>query len=125
MAPRMLRRRLVPLKVAIGLSGMGLWVPVEKLFMTHIGFTARSVAIMAAAYAAIVPLVEVPSGILADRWSRSRLMACASIALFASTLLGGLSRNVPTYIAAGMIVGVYFALSSGKVASIVYRVFME
>ncbi|HEY3004826.1 MAG TPA: MFS transporter, partial [Kribbellaceae bacterium] len=60
-APRTLGRRLVPLQVAVGLSGLGLWVPVEKLFMTQIGFTARSVAIMAAAYAAIVPLLEVPS----------------------------------------------------------------
>ena len=124
-APRTLGRRLVPLQVAVGLSAMGLWVPVEKLFMTQIGFTARSVAIMAAAYAATVPLLEVPSGILADRWSRSRLMVCASIALFASTLLGGLSSNVPTYIAAAMILGVYFALSSGTVDSIVYDVVME
>ena len=124
-APRTLRRRLVPLQVAVGLSGMGLWVPVEKLFMTEIGFTARSVAIMAAAYAAIVPLLEVPSGILADRWSRSRLMVCAGIALFASTLLGGLSTNVPTYIAAAVILGVYFALSSGTVDSIVYDVVLE
>lgn len=124
-SPRRLGRRLVPLQVAVGLSALGLWVPVEKLFMTQIGFTARSVAIMAAAYALVVPLLEVPSGILADRWSRSRLMVCASIALFVSTLLGGLSRNVPTYIAAAMILGVYFALSSGTVDSIVYDVVME
>jgi hypothetical protein len=26
---------------------------------------------MAAAYAAVVPVIEVPSGILADRWSRT------------------------------------------------------
>jgi predicted MFS family arabinose efflux permease len=125
MAPRALGRRLVPLQVAVGLSSLGLWGPVEKLFMTQIGFTARSVAIMAAAYAAIVPLLEVPSGILADRWSRSRLMVCASIALFVSTLLGGLSKNVPTYIVAAMILGVYFALSSGTVDSIVYDVVVE
>jgi len=101
------------------------WVPVEKLFMTQIGFTPRSVAIMAAAYAAVVPLLEVPSGILADRWSRNQIMVCASIALLASSLLGGLSTNVPTYIAAAMILGVYFALNSGTVDSIVYDVVLE
>ncbi|ADP84594.1 MFS transporter [Pseudofrankia inefficax] len=124
-APSRLARRLVPLQVAVGLSGMVLWVPVEKLFMTQIGFTPGTVAIMAAAYAAVVPLLEVPSGILADRWSRSRLMVCASVALLLSTVLGGLSRNVPTYIAAAMILGVYFALSSGTVDSIVYDAVME
>jgi MFS family permease len=123
--PRTLTRRLVPLQVAVGLQGIILWVPIEKLFMTQIGFTAQSVAVMAAAYAAVVPLLEVPSGILADRWSRSRIMVCASIALVASSLLGGLSTNVPTYIAAAMILGVYFALSSGTVDSIVYDVVLE
>jgi len=115
----------VPLQVAVGLQGIILWVPVEKLFMTDIGFTPRSVAIMAAAYAAVVPLLEVPSGILADRWSRNRIMVCASIALIASSLVGGLSTNVPTYIAAAMILGVYFALNSGTVDSIVYDVVLE
>ena len=101
-APRTLARRLVPLQIAVGLQGLILWVPVEKLFMTQIGFTPRTVGIMAAAYAAVVPLLEVPSGILADRWSRNQIMVCASVALLASTLLGGLSTNVATYIAAAI-----------------------
>jgi MFS family permease len=124
-APRTLARRLLPLQVAVGLQGIILWVPVEKLFMTQIGFTPGSVAIMAAAYAAVVPLLEVPSGILADRWSRNWIMVCASIALIASSVLGGLSTNVPTYIAAAMILGVYFALNSGTIDSIVYDVVLE
>ena len=39
-----------------------LWVPVEKLFMTQIGFTAASVGLVAAAYAVVTPLLEVPTG---------------------------------------------------------------
>jgi len=124
-APRSLARRLMPLQIAMALQGFVLWVPVEKLFMTQIGFTPRSVGIMAAAYAAVVPLLEVPSGILADRWSRNQIMVCASVALVASSLLGGLSTNVPTYIGAAMILGVYFALSSGTVDSVVYDVVLE
>jgi Major Facilitator Superfamily/Putative zinc-finger len=124
-APRTLARRLVPVQVAVALQGMVLWVPVEKLFMTEIGFTAGTVSVMAAAYAAVVPLLEVPSGILADRRSRSLMMVCACVALLASTLLGGVSTNVPTYIAAAMILGVYFALSSGTVDSIVYDAVLE
>lgn len=98
--PRALVRRLRPLQVAVGLQGMALWVAVEKLFMSQIGFDAGSVAVMAAAYAAVVPLLEMPSGILADRGSRRLMMVAATVALAASSLLGGLSRNVPTYIAA-------------------------
>ena len=32
-----------------------LWVPVEKLFMSEIGFDPAAVGLMAAAYAAVVP----------------------------------------------------------------------
>ena len=38
--PRALARRLRPLRLAVGLQGMALWVPVEKLFMSQIGFDA-------------------------------------------------------------------------------------
>jgi MFS family permease len=120
-----LARRLVPLRAGVVLQGFLLWVPVEKLFQTQIGFSAASIGLAAAAYAAVVPLLEVPSGILADRWSRSKILMVASVALAASSLLGGLSTNVGTYIAAAMILGVYFALNSGTVDSIVYDTVLE
>jgi MFS family permease len=124
-SPPALSRRLLPLQIAIGLQGLILWVPVEKLFMSKIGFDAGSVAVMAAAYAVVVPLFEVPSGILADRWSRNWIMVWASVALAASSLLGGLSTNVTMYVIAAMILGVYFAMNSGTIDSIVYDVVMD
>jgi hypothetical protein len=122
---RIVAQRLAPLQVAVALQGFLLWVPVEKLFMTQIGFNARSIGLMAAAYAAVVPLLEVPSGILADRWSRTWIMVCASVAVMLSTLIGGLSTNVATYIVAAMFLGVFFALNSGTVDSVVYDVVLE
>jgi MFS family permease len=80
---------------------------------------------MAAAYAAVVPLLEVPSGILADRWSRSWIMILGCLALVISSLIGGLSQNVIMYVVAAMILGVYFAFSSGTVDSIVYDTVLE
>jgi hypothetical protein len=123
--PRTLSRRLLPLQVGVGVQGLLLWVPVEKLFQTQIGFDAASIGIMAAAYAAVVPLLEVPSGILADRWSRSGILVVSSAALAASSLLGGLSTNVLTYVVAAMILGVYFAMNSGTVDSVVYDTVLE
>jgi predicted MFS family arabinose efflux permease len=123
--PRTLARRLLPLQIGVALQGFMLWVPVEKLFQTQIGFTAASIGIMAAAYAAVVPLLEVPSGILADRWSRNWILVIASAALAASSLLGGLSTDVVTYVIAAMILGVYFAMNSGTVDSVVYDAVLE
>src|SRR5215211_3104584 len=103
--PRTLTRRLLPLQFGVALQGLILWVPIEKVFMTEIGFDAASVGAMAAAYAAVVPLLEVPSGILADRWSRSWTLILACVALMVSSLIGGLSHNVITYVIAAMILG--------------------
>jgi predicted MFS family arabinose efflux permease len=122
---RTLVRRLLPLQIGVALQGLILWVPIEKLFMTEIGFDAASVGAMAAAYAAVVPLLEVPSGILADRWSRRWVMILGCVALMASSLIGGLSHNVITYVIGAMVLGVYFAFSSGTVDSIVYDAVVE
>lgn len=120
-----LARRLVPLQVAAFLQGVGLWVPVEKLFMTEIGFDAATIGVMAAAYAAMVPLVEVVSGILGDRWSRRGVLVVAGAALLVSVLIGGLSQDVTTYIVAALVLGVYFAMYSGTVEAIVYDTVLE
>ena len=109
-----LQRRLMPLYLAVFLQGFLLWVPVEKLFMSEIGFDPASVGLMAAAYAAVVPIIEIPSGILADRWSRRGVLIISSIALGLCALIGGLSNNVATYIVSALILGVYFAMYSGR-----------
>jgi MFS family permease len=120
-----LRRRLLPLQVAVALQGFMLWVPVEKLFMNEIGFDAATVGVMAAAYAALVPLVEIPSGILADRWSRRGVLMVASTALMLTSLVGGLSNSVPLYIVSALFLAVYFAMYSGTMEATVYDTLLE
>jgi predicted MFS family arabinose efflux permease len=120
-----LERRLRPIYVAALLQNVALWVPIEKLFMTDIGFDNGSVAVMAAAYAAVVPLLEVPSGILADRWSRRGVVLLAQAAMLVSVAVGGLSPNVGTYIVAALFLGVFFAMQSGTFESIAYDTVLE
>ncbi len=122
---RALRQRLRPLHVAVVLQGTMLWVPVEKLFMSEIGFTAASIGVMAAAYAAVVPLLEVPSGILADRWSRRGVLVVAAGAVSLCALVGGLSHGVGTYIVSALFLGVFFAMYSGTLDSVVYDTVLE
>jgi predicted MFS family arabinose efflux permease len=125
MSNRTLHRRLLPLHVGVALQGFMLWLPVEKLFMTEIGFTPASVGVMAAAYAGIVPFLEVPSGILADRWSRRGVLVVAGVALAVCELIGGLSHDVTTYVISALVLGVYFAMYSGTVDAMVYDTVVE
>ena len=120
-----LHKRLLPLYFATFLQGIWLWVPVEKLFMNEIGFDAAAVGLMAAVYAAVPPLAEFPSGILADRWSRRGVLVVASFAAMASVLVGGLSTNVPTYFISALFLGIYFAMRSGTLEAVVYDTVLE
>ncbi|MDN5860515.1 MAG: MFS transporter, partial [Pseudonocardia sp.] len=120
-----LQKRLRPLHLTVFLQGVGFWVPVEKLFMSEIGFDAAGIGLMAGAYAAVVPLLEVPSGILADRWSRRGVLVVAGAALALSALVGGLSHDVPTYVLSALALGVFFAMSSGTIEAIVYDTVLE
>jgi MFS family permease len=118
-------RRLRPLAVGLGLQNMLFWLPVEKLFMTDIGFDAAAIGVIAAIYSAVVPLLEVPFGVLADRWSRTGVLVLATIALAASSLVGGLSNDPAMYAVSAVLLGVYFALSSGTADSIIYDTLVE
>ena len=120
-----LGRRLAPLYLSSFFGGLALWVPIEKLFMTQIGFTSASVGIMAAVYAVVVPVLEVPSGVLADRWSRRGVLILATMAVIISVVIGGFSQNVIAYIVAAAFLGVFFALQSGTLESIVYDTVLE
>jgi MFS family permease len=117
--------RLRPLYLALVLGGLALWVPVEKLFMAELGFDATAVGVMAAVYAMVVPVLELPSGILADRWSRKGVLVAAHGAMFGSVLVCGLAGDVTTYVLGAGLLGVYFALQSGTLESMVYDVLQE
>jgi MFS family permease len=120
-----LRRRLAPLYGAAFLQNLALWVPIEKLFMTSIGFDPAGVGVMAAVYAVVVPIFEVPSGVLADRWSRRGVLVLASVAAISSVIIGGLSQNVPAYMVSAFFLGLFFAMQSGTFESIVYDTVLE
>jgi MFS family permease len=123
--PSRVHRRLAPLTVASFVGGIWLWVPVEKLFLKEIGFTPQTIGLMAAAYAAVVPLLEIPSGILADRWSRRGVLLIGNVGGFLSVVVGGLSNNVMLYVVAALLLGVYFAMQSGTVDAMVYDTVLE
>lgn len=118
-------KRLLPLYVAIFFQGFVLWYAIEKLFMRQIGFDDASIGVMVAILSAVMLIVETPSGILADRWSRKGVLVLAGIALAISSLIGGLSQDMTAYFVAAGLWGIFFALYSGTNDSIVYDTLLE
>ena len=121
----LLTKRLLPLFIAAFSQGLVLWAPIEKVFLKSIGFDQAALGLMAACYASLIPLLDLTSGILADRWSRKGVLILASVASMLNALLGGLSHDVPTYLISTLFFGVEVALVSGTYESIVYDTLLE
>ena len=118
-------RRLLPLYISALLQGIVFWYAIEKLFMVSIGFTTASIGIMVAIMSIVMLIVETPSGILADRWSRKGVMMLGALALCISAVLGALSFNEPVYILSTVFWGIYAAMYSGTYDSVLYDTTME
>lgn len=101
------------------------WYSVEKVFMVSIGFNNESIALMVAVYSTMSVLMEIPSGILADRWSRKGVLMLASLSLSISSLIGALSYNVPVYLICAIFWGFFDALASGTDEAIIYDTLVE
>ncbi|NCU37719.1 MFS transporter [Candidatus Saccharibacteria bacterium] len=118
-------RRLAPLFIGKFLLSFVFWYSVEKIFMTTIGFDMASIGAMAALYSIVSVSLEIPSGILADRWSRKGVMILAAIALALSGLVGGLSQNVPVFLVSAIFWGLFDAMASGTADSMIYDTLIE
>lgn len=93
--------------------------------MTDIGFTAASIANVAIVLNLTWLFFEIPSGILADRWSRKGVLIVSSVALSTASLFLGLSSSVFEYTLISVLFGLHFALNSGTYDSIVYDTLLE
>ncbi len=123
--PQTLRSRLLPLYIAAFSQGLVLWAPIEKIFLRSLGFDQAALGLMAACYSSLIPLLDLLSGLLADRWSRKGILMLASLAAMLNALLGGLSHDVPTYLVSTLFFGVEVALVSGTYESILYDTLLE
>lgn len=118
-------KRILPLYVSSFFQGLVFWYAIEKVFMVSIGFTPTSIAIQIMVMASTGLLFEIPSGILADKWSRKGVLvlSCASLGL--ASLLAGLSNSVLQYTLASILFGMYFALHSGTYDAMIYDTLIE
>ena len=120
-----LTKRLLPLYLAGFFQSFVLWYTIEKLFMKSIGFNNTEIGLLVAGYSAVMLIVETPSGILADRWSRKGVLILASVCLALSCLIGGLSHDFEVYLFAAIFWGIFFACYSGMYDSIIYDCISE
>ncbi len=102
------------------LTGLVFWYGIEKLFMQSIGIDAVGVGTVAAVGAAASLLLEIPGGMLADKWSRKGTLLLSVFSLAVSSTILGLSQGLAQYVAGMLVYCVFLATSNGIYQAVIY-----
>ncbi len=118
-------RRLLPLYLATFLNCLIFWYAIEKIFLKSIGFNTQTITLVTIIYTVVMLAVNIPAGILADRWSRKGMLLVATGALLLSCLIGGFSQSFWIYAISASLWGLHFACYAGSDQSIIYDLLIE
>ncbi len=100
--------------------GLVFFLPIIVLYYRDIGLSFKDFMLGEALFATVLILAEVPSGYLADRWSRKGSIIIATLAgLVGYTLLVTADSLADTLIAQGVL-GIMVAMNSGTLSALMY-----
>jgi len=121
-----LKKRFRPLYWHIFFQSLMLWYAIEKLFMQSIRFNNAQIAFAGILISATMVLLQVPTGILADRWSRKGTLFLGLALLTLNALAGLFSHSVAPYLwGCSISWGAFAAIRFGTYDAIVYDVLQE
>jgi MFS family permease len=94
-------------------------------YMHHIGITTAQISLYVFIKYFLVLAIEVPSGILADRWSRKQVLSLALISMLIGLLIAANAHDFAVFIVSGLFTSGYAAARSGMKEAIVYDALLE
>lgn len=97
-----------------------LFVPIFMLFQADRGLTFFERLALGGIYSAVIILVEVPTGVFADRMGRRRSMLCGALAMVASCLLAARANGFLEFAIAESLAALSMALVSGADSAYLY-----
>jgi len=112
--------RIQKLYLSNFLTGLVFWYGIEKLFMKSIGIDAFGIGIATAFISIFNLILDIPAGILADKWSRKGMLVVSAVALVATALTLGTSHSLLQYIIGYAFYGINVVATSGTYQAIMY-----
>lgn len=97
-----------------------LFVPIFMLFQAERGLSFFERLALGGLYSAVIILVEVPTGVFADRAGRRRSMLCGSLAMVAACLLAAQADDFASFAVAESLAALSMALCSGADSAYLY-----
>jgi MFS family permease len=93
---------------------------IERLFWQQRGISVQQVVYIEIIYASVIILIEVPTGSLADKWSRKNMMVLSAVFCICEFLILIFAHNFWHFAAAVFIAAISKALSSGTSNALLY-----
>lgn len=118
-------RRLLPLYVGSLFQGIIFWYAIEKLFVRSLGISDSELGLILAAMTALIFILEIPSGILSDRWSRKGTLIIGFIALVAGGFVLGGASSIGGVALGFACWGIYDSMISGLYESVIYDTLID
>lgn len=115
-----MKNNIRKLYIANFLTGLVFWYGIEKLFMRSIGISTIGISVNAIVYVLVSVALDIPTGILADRWNRKYTLMLGIASLGLSAFLMSVSHGLPLYILATAIWGLYTVFTQGTFQAITY-----
>lgn len=101
-------------------AGFVFYYALDKVFMQSRGLSVTDLVLVEIVYVVFVVLLEVPSGALADRWSRKKVLALNMAFFILNTFLWVVGYNVTIFILGAIAGSIHSALHSGTETSLLY-----
>lgn len=105
--------------------GLVFWFGIEKLFMKSIGLNAAAIGVTATVSILINFILDIPAGMLADKWSRKGMLFVSASALGLSSLVLGLSHSLWMYLIGVVLFSIHFVCMNGTYQAMIYDLLHE
>lgn len=101
--------------------GFTFWYGIEKLFLRdELQVGPQGIAYIAAVYMVTTLLLDVPAGVLADRWGRKRTLVLSVVLFIIANILLGASTSLVWYLAATFFWALYNVTIDGTFQALLF-----
>ncbi|MBP7767341.1 MFS transporter [Candidatus Saccharibacteria bacterium] len=119
------KKILRPLYVFAFVEALIFWYATEKLLWNSRGITAEQIILLGIIAQSSQVLIEVPSSILADRWSRRKTLMLSSVFMLISILIVLSSQTFTSFAIMALAWALYFSFQSGTINAYIFDLLKE
>ncbi len=119
------KRVLKPLYYFAFFEALIFWYAIEKLLWDSSGINPEQIVILGIIAQSSQILIEVPSSIIADRWSRRKTLITSSVFMLIAIIIALSIQNFYSFAAMSLAWAFYFSFQSGTINAYIFDLLKE